>query len=106
MKGEEPQMNTDEHGLNELTEKVIGCAFRVSNKLGCGFLEKCYENAMGIELGKAGLRYVPQKAIKVLYDGFVIGDYFGDIVVEDIALIELKTVKAFTSSVCPNTTAH
>jgi len=40
-------MNTDKHGLkiNEITEKVIGCAYEVSNVLGCGFLEKVYENA-------------------------------------------------------------
>ena len=51
-------MNTDEHrrSLNILTERIIGSAFAVSNTLGCGFLEKVYENALGIELRKAGLK--------------------------------------------------
>ena len=88
-------MDTDEHRLNELTEKVLGCAFRVSNKLGCGYLEKCYENAMMIELHKAGLKAVQQLPIPVLYDGVVVGDYFADIVVEGLVLLELKAVKEF-----------
>jgi GxxExxY protein len=52
-----PQMNADGHGseLKQLTERVIGAAFRVSISLGCGFLEKVYENALVIELRKAGL---------------------------------------------------
>ena len=88
-------MNADEHGLNELTEKIIGCAYRVSNKLGCGFLEKCYENAMAIELRKAGLRFQQQHPIAVLYDGIVVGEYVADLIVEDRVLIELKTVREF-----------
>ena len=41
--------------LNEITEKIIGCAFAVSNTLGSGFVEKVYENALAHELRKAGL---------------------------------------------------
>jgi GxxExxY protein len=53
----EPQMDTDEHRLNALTEKIIGCAYRVANGLGCGFLEKPYENALAHEFRKAGISF-------------------------------------------------
>jgi GxxExxY protein len=85
-------MNTDEHGwgLNALTEAVIGCAFRVSNKLGCGYLEKVYENAMCVALRKAGLRFQQQVAFDVLYEGEVVGKYFADLIVEGKVLVEVK----------------
>ena len=66
--------------LNRLTERIIGCAFKVSNALGCGFLEKVYENALMHELRKSGLRAVAQQQIKIYYDGVLVGDYFVDIV--------------------------
>ena len=46
---------------SELTEKIIGCAFKVSNTLGCGYLEKVYENALAHELRKASLQVEQQK---------------------------------------------
>jgi GxxExxY protein len=48
-------MNFDQNRLNEVTEKIIGCAYSVANGLGRGFLEKVYENAMCVELRRAGL---------------------------------------------------
>jgi GxxExxY protein len=50
-------MNADDEGISALTERVIGSAFRVANRLGCGFLEKVYENALAYELRKGGLRW-------------------------------------------------
>jgi len=88
-------MNTDAHRLNELTHKVIGCAYKVGNVLGCGFLEKVYENAMVHELRKAGLKVEPQKQITIYYDGAIVGEFCADIVVEDLVIIEIKAVKAF-----------
>jgi GxxExxY protein len=92
----EPQMDTDEHGweLNEVTERVIGCAYRVANVLGCGFLEKVYENALAHEIRKAGLRVDQQHPVKVRYDGVVVGEYFADLIVQDEVLLELKAVSA------------
>ena len=87
-------MNTDEHRLNALTETIIGCVYAVSNKLGCGFLEKVYENALVLELRKAGLHAAPQVPIQILYDGVVVGEYYGDIVVESLVLLEIKAVKS------------
>jgi GxxExxY protein len=76
-----------------LTEKIIGCVFAVSNALGCGFLEKVYENAMVVALRKAGLRVEQQVRFKVFYEGVEVGEYVADLVVEGIVLLELKTVK-------------
>ena len=72
-------MNTDE--INALTHQIIGCAMKVSNALGTGFLEKVYENALVIELRKQGLEVEQQKVLLVHYDGHVVGDYCADIVV-------------------------
>ena len=87
----ETQMNEDE--LNALTEKIIGCAFQVSNTLGSGFLEKVYENALAIELRKIDLDVKQQAPIKVLYDRAVVGEYFADLLVANAVIVELKAVK-------------
>jgi len=80
--------------LNQLTEKIIGCAFKVANVLGCGFAEKVYENAMVHEMSKSGLAVEQQKAITVTYDGVVVGEYFADLFVEKTVLLELKSVRS------------
>jgi GxxExxY protein len=85
-------MNTDEHGFDSLTEKVLGAVFEVSNTLGAGFLEKVYERALLKELGIRGIRAVPQASFPVLYKGQCVGEYFADILVEDMLVIELKCV--------------
>jgi GxxExxY protein len=79
----------------ELTAKIIECAFKVHNTLGFGFLESVYQNALAIELAKAGLLAEKERKIKVHYDGQVIGDFVADIVVEDKVILELKSVKEF-----------
>ena len=81
--------------INQITEKIIGCVYTVSNTLGVGFLEKVYENALIHEIKKAGLEIKHQYPIKVIYDNVVVGDYKTDILVEDSVLVELKVVKSF-----------
>ena len=90
-------MNADERRLelDTISETIIGCAFKVHNTLGCGFLEKVYENALVHELRKAGLFVEQQVPINVLYDGQCVGEYCADIRVERSILIELKAAKAF-----------
>lgn len=83
-----------ENEINELTEKIIGCAIVVSRSLGPGFLEKVYENALCIELRRASLNFEQQKVLTVFYDGEAVGDYFADVLVEGVVLIELKAVRA------------
>ena len=75
-----------------LTEKIIQCCFKVHNNLGFGFLEKVYENALVIELSKAGLDAKQQYPIQVYYDGEIVGDYQADILVEDKVILELKSI--------------
>lgn len=62
-----PQMNTDTHRkeLDKITETIIGCAYTVTNRLGCGFLEKVYENALAHEIRKANIEVKQQHRIIV-----------------------------------------
>jgi GxxExxY protein len=76
--------------LVSLTEQVLAAIFEVSNTLGCGFLEKVYERALLKELGLRGLRAVAQASFAVNYKGYCIGEYFADILVEDVLVVELK----------------
>ena len=87
-------MNADEKlSLNEITEKIIGCAYAVANSLGAGFLEKVYENALAHEIRKARLKPEQQSSIEVRYDGVVVGNYCADLLVEGSVMVELKAVK-------------
>jgi len=72
---------TDLSELNPITEKIIGCAYIVSNALGAGFLEKVYENALAHELRKTGLGVAQQHPISVWYDDIIVGEYCADLFV-------------------------
>lgn len=90
----EPQINANEHEFEDVSSTIIGCAYTVSNTLGCGFLEKVYENALAHEMRKARLRAEQQKALKVRYDDIVVGDYVADLLVNEHILVEIKAVKS------------
>ncbi len=77
----------------DLSEKVIMAFYNVYNTLGYGFLEKVYENALMIELGKLGLSAKAQHPIQVYYEEKIVGEYFADILVEDSILVEIKAAK-------------
>ncbi|MGZ0171403.1 MAG: GxxExxY protein [Planctomycetales bacterium] len=79
--------------ISPLTEKIIGCAFKVSNTLGPGFLEKVYENALAHELRKAGLEFRQQYPVSVIYDGAVVGEFLADLLVNEQVVVELKAAK-------------
>jgi GxxExxY protein len=81
--------------FKEITGKIIECALTVHKRLGFGFLENVYSNALMIELKKSGLGTEKEKKIEIFYDGQLIGDYAADIVVEDKIILELKSVKEF-----------
>jgi GxxExxY protein len=76
----------------DLTGKIIGAFYTVYNSLGYGFLEKVYENALALELRKQGFAVGQQQAITAYYDGQPIGQYFADLVVNDVIIVELKAV--------------
>lgn len=75
-----------------LTEKIIGCAFKVYNKMGFGFLESVYEKCLLIELSKEGLHVESQVPITVYYDFEIVGYFVSDILVENRIIIELKSI--------------
>ena len=77
----------------ELTEKIIGCAYQVYNKMGSGFLESIYEKCLLIELEKIGLHAEAQKQISVYYENQNVGDFTADIIVEGQIILELKSVQ-------------
>jgi GxxExxY protein len=74
----------------DLTEKIIGCAFKVHNALGPGFLEKVYENGLRIELESLGFTVKQQEPINVNYEGQVVGEYYADLWVDECVVIEVK----------------
>ena len=84
--------------LGEITEKIIGCAYRVYNKMGFGFLESVYEKCLMIELLKAGLRAESQKPIRVVYENEIVGEFVADIIVNDTIILELKSVRQIASA--------
>ena len=77
----------------DITEKIIGAAYKVANTLGAGFLEKVYENALAIELNKSGLSVKQQYSLPVYYEDQLVGNYFADLLVEDSVIVELKAVR-------------
>ena len=81
-------------GRTDVTESIIGAAFRVLNELGCGFLEKVYENALAVELRSARHNVEQQKPIEVWYRGDKVGFYEADLVVDGCVVVELKAVAA------------
>ena len=78
----------------DITERIIQCFYEVYNTLGYGFLEKVYERAMLHELTRSGLQVQGQVPVTVHYKGEDVGDYFADIVVNDLVILELKAAEA------------
>jgi GxxExxY protein len=78
---------------SEITDSVLKAFYKVYNTLGYGYLEKVYENAMRIELRKMNLKVDQQKNIKVYYDSEQVGEYFADLLVNDLVIVELKAAE-------------
>ncbi len=91
-------MNTNEKIIlyEDLSYKIIGLAMEIHRKLGHGFLEKVYENALMLVLRREGIEAKQQAPIKVYFDGEIVGEYFADILIEDKIILELKTLNEIT----------
>jgi GxxExxY protein len=76
--------------INDLTHKIIGCAMKVHNVLGNGFLEIIYQKAFAIEMRKLGLKFEQEKEMPIFYDGTLIGSRRVDFFVESVVMVELK----------------
>jgi len=85
-------------GDTRLTESIIGAAFTVSNALGCGFLEKVYENALAIELRRGGFDVKQQVPMEVRYRDEIVGLYQADLIVDDEVVLELKAAREIDST--------
>jgi GxxExxY protein len=87
----------------ELTNTIIKTFYEVYNELGYGFLEKVYQNSMYLELKNKGYKVEAQKEISVYYKGIEVGEYYADLVVEDLIILELKaadcSVKDFENQI-------
>lgn len=84
--------------LESTTKQIIGCAYRVYNSMGFGFLEAVYEKCMTIELAKTGLQFESQKPITVRYDGQVVGEFIADLHVEGPIIVELKSTRTIVQA--------
>lgn len=84
--------------IDELIKIVIGASYKVHNTLGAGFLESVYEKALMIELKKLGFKLERQYRMPVTYEGEIVGDFFADILVESLLILELKTVESFSKA--------
>lgn len=89
-------MNADKSKIlhSDLTELLIKSFYKVYNVLGYGFLEKVYENSLKLELINCGLSVESQKNLKVTYLGHEVGDYYADLLVNDLVIVKLKAAEA------------
>jgi GxxExxY protein len=78
----------------ELSEQILGCGSRVHRELGPGFLEKIYEEALGVGLASAGLCFERPKLVPIRYATTVVGDHRLDLPVEGTVVVELKACGA------------
>jgi GxxExxY protein len=77
---------------NKLTERIIGCCFKVHNDLGPGFNEKVYHNALKLLFDKEGLRYESEKEFEVFFMNKRVGSFRADLVVQNEVIVEIKSI--------------
>ena len=77
----------------ELTNRILKACYTVHNELGCGFLEKVYQEALEVQLSEMGIPFEREKHLPITYHGKVLKcDYIADFVVDNKVIIELKAV--------------
>jgi GxxExxY protein len=91
-----PRIDADERGLahSELTGQILATFYEVYNELGTGFLESVYNKAMVIALKDRGVAAVPEFPVQVFFRGQDVGEFFGDLLVEGLVIVELKAARA------------
>lgn len=91
-------MDTNAHEfdgpLAQEVYSIVGAAFEVSNQLGCGYLEKPYENALTVEFKLREIPFVQQPRFEVHYKSVVVGEYIPDLIAFNAIVIDLKTIDA------------
>lgn len=91
-------MNKTNYMYGDITEKIIGCAMKVHNKLGAGFQEVIYQRALAIEMNKIGLNFQRELEMDIHYDNEIIGTRRTDFLVEEKIIVELKAIKELDES--------
>jgi GxxExxY protein len=91
-------MGLEKHDSEALIKTVIGLAMKVHRELGMGFLEAIYANALAFELAEAGVAFEREKRIPVFYRDHVMGDFIADLIIDEILVVELKSVEALMTS--------
>ena len=81
----------------ELSEKVLGACFEVSNTLGVGFLESVYHKALLVEMDTINIKFNSQPKMEVKYKRVIVGDFIPDIIVEDKIILELKVAQSISN---------
>ena len=89
-------MESDQH--HALTEKIIGLAMKVHRRLGPGFLESVYLNALTHELRRGGFSAETSQRITVRYENVIVGEFVADLLVNDAVLCELKAISALSKA--------
>jgi GxxExxY protein len=82
----------------DLCGQIIGLAMKVHSKLGPGFLESVYQNALAVELRRAGLKAEAEKPISVFYEGDVVGAFVADMIIDDALIVEMKAIQALATA--------
>jgi GxxExxY protein len=85
--------DTELDQINKVTERIIGCAIEVHRVLRCGLFESVYRSALAIEFDAAGLSYEREVSVPATYKGELLGSYRIDFVVEDLVIVEVKSVE-------------
>lgn len=93
MNAPQSHRDTELENINQVTARIIGCAIEVHRVLGPGLLESIYERAMGVELDEAQMEHKLQVCIPALYKGRLLGQYRVDLIVQDLVLVEIKSVE-------------
>lgn len=87
--------NLTQNLINDITHKIIGCAIEVHKELGPGLLESVYEKCMSHLLVQNGLKVTNQKKVPIVFKGLELDcDLRFDLLVEDLVIVELKTVES------------
>ena len=91
-------MNTNTHELvlGDEVYEIVGCAMEVSNTLGHGLLEKCYENALVVEFNLRGIPVSQQEVFQVYYKEKIVGKYVPDLLVHEKIIVDTKTIDKIT----------
>lgn len=82
---------------SELTEQILGAFYAVYSALGYGFLENIYVKALMIELKRRGMNARDELPIQVYYAGQLVGEYYADLVVNDLVILEIKATRCLAT---------